>query len=94
MTTLEATSIQAMLADAVTAGRQSMAVEASSEGLAQARLDGCEFDVAVFTNLTRDHLDFHGSMERYLAAKGLLFEMLRAAQRQGVPARRRSQRRR
>jgi UDP-N-acetylmuramoyl-L-alanyl-D-glutamate--2,6-diaminopimelate ligase len=76
MTTLEATSIQARLADAVAAGRQSMAVEASSEGLAQSRLAGCEFDVAVFTNLTRDHLDFHGTMERYLAAKGLLFEML------------------
>jgi UDP-N-acetylmuramoyl-L-alanyl-D-glutamate--2,6-diaminopimelate ligase len=76
MTTLEATSIQAMLAEAVKAGRQSMAVEASSEGLAQSRLEGCEFDVAVFTNLTRDHLDFHGTMERYLEAKGALFEML------------------
>jgi UDP-N-acetylmuramoyl-L-alanyl-D-glutamate--2,6-diaminopimelate ligase len=76
MTTVEATLIQAMLAEAVAAGRESMAVEASSEGLAQARLEGCEFDVAVFTNLTRDHLDFHGTMERYLAAKGLLFEML------------------
>ena len=76
MTTVEATSIQSMLADAVSAGRQSMAVEASSEGLAQSRLEGCEFDVAVFTNLTRDHLDFHGTMERYLEAKGQLFEML------------------
>jgi UDP-N-acetylmuramoyl-L-alanyl-D-glutamate--2,6-diaminopimelate ligase len=76
MTTLEATSIQAKLADAVTARRESMAVEASSEGLAQSRLAGCEFDVAVFTNLSRDHLDFHGTMERYLAAKGLLFETL------------------
>ena len=51
-------------------------VEASSEGLAQGRLDGCVFDVAVFTNLTRDHLDFHGTMEAYRDAKGLLFEML------------------
>jgi UDP-N-acetylmuramoyl-L-alanyl-D-glutamate--2,6-diaminopimelate ligase len=76
MTTLEATSIQSLLARAVQNGKASMAVEASSEGLAQHRLDGCEFDVAVFTNLTRDHLDFHGSMERYLAAKGILFEML------------------
>lgn len=76
MTTLEATSIQSMLAGAVENGRKSMTVEASSEGLAQHRLQGCEFDVAVFTNLTRDHLDFHGNMERYLAAKGLLFEML------------------
>jgi UDP-N-acetylmuramoyl-L-alanyl-D-glutamate--2,6-diaminopimelate ligase len=76
MTTLEATSIQSMLADALTAGRQSMVVEASSEGLAQGRLNGCEIDVAVFTNLTRDHLDFHGTMERYLEAKGMLFRKL------------------
>ncbi len=76
MTTLEATSIQSMLSRAVSNGRAAMAVEASSEGLAQFRLEGCEFDIAVFTNLTRDHLDFHGSMERYLAAKGILFEML------------------
>jgi UDP-N-acetylmuramoyl-L-alanyl-D-glutamate--2,6-diaminopimelate ligase len=76
MTTVEATSIQSMLARAVANGHASMAVEASSEGLAQSRLEGCEFDVAVFTNLTRDHLDFHGTMESYLAAKGILFEML------------------
>jgi UDP-N-acetylmuramoyl-L-alanyl-D-glutamate--2,6-diaminopimelate ligase len=76
MTTVEATSIQSMLARAVANGRASMTVEASSEGLAQHRLEGCEFDVAVFTNLTRDHLDFHGTMESYLAAKGILFEML------------------
>ncbi len=75
MTTLEATPIQSRLAEAV--GRpKSMVVEASSEGLAQHRLDGCDFDVAIFTNLTRDHLDFHGTMERYLAAKGLLFRKL------------------
>ena len=76
MTTLEATSIQSMLADSVKAGRRSMVVEASSEGLAQGRLNGCQIDVAVFTNLTRDHLDFHGTMERYLEAKGLLFHKL------------------
>ena len=76
MTTLEATSIQSMLADALSAGRQSMVLEASSEGLAQGRLNGCEIDVAVFTNLTQDHLDFHGTMERYLEAKGLLFRKL------------------
>jgi UDP-N-acetylmuramoyl-L-alanyl-D-glutamate--2,6-diaminopimelate ligase len=78
MTTLEATSIQALLARAVTNGRRSMVIEASSEGLAQSRLAGCEIDVAVFTNLTRDHLDFHGTMREYLAAKGLLFAMLDA----------------
>ncbi|HWO72248.1 MAG TPA: UDP-N-acetylmuramyl-tripeptide synthetase, partial [Dehalococcoidia bacterium] len=76
MTTLEATSIQELLAAAASSGRLTMVVEASSEGLAQHRLEGCEFDMAVFTNLTRDHLDFHGTMENYLAAKGILFEML------------------
>src|SRR3989304_5227906 len=73
---LEGTVVQRLLARAVAAGRRSMAVEASSEGLALQRLAGCRFDLAVFTNLTRDHLDFHGTMERYLAAKGILFEML------------------
>jgi UDP-N-acetylmuramoyl-L-alanyl-D-glutamate--2,6-diaminopimelate ligase len=76
MTTVESTDIQAMLAQAVAHGVQSMVVEASSEGLAQGRLEGCVFDAAMFTNLTRDHLDFHGTMEAYRDAKGLLFEML------------------
>jgi UDP-N-acetylmuramoyl-L-alanyl-D-glutamate--2,6-diaminopimelate ligase len=76
MTTLEAPLLQSSLAKALAAGRETMVVEASSEGLSQGRLDSCRFDVAVFTNLSRDHLDFHGSMERYLAAKGLLFQKL------------------
>jgi UDP-N-acetylmuramyl-tripeptide synthetase len=78
MTTLEATQVQERLAAAVAGGCEAMCVEASSEGLAQHRLDGCEFDVAVFRNLSRDHLDFHGTMEAYRNAKGLLFEMLEA----------------
>jgi UDP-N-acetylmuramoyl-L-alanyl-D-glutamate--2,6-diaminopimelate ligase len=85
MTTVEGTTLQALLAGAVAAGRRSMLVEASSEGLAQHRLDGCQFDVAVFTNLTRDHLDFHGTMERYLAAKGLLFEKLNEPSAKSFP---------
>jgi UDP-N-acetylmuramoyl-L-alanyl-D-glutamate--2,6-diaminopimelate ligase len=76
MTTVESTVIQDLLARALAGGRRSMAVEASSEGLAQHRLNGCLFDAAIFTNLSRDHLDFHGTMENYLAAKGRLFEML------------------
>jgi UDP-N-acetylmuramoyl-L-alanyl-D-glutamate--2,6-diaminopimelate ligase len=76
MTTVEATTVQAMLARAMAHDRASMVVEASSEGLVQGRLNGCLPDVAVFTNLSRDHLDFHGTMEDYRAAKGLLFEML------------------
>jgi UDP-N-acetylmuramoyl-L-alanyl-D-glutamate--2,6-diaminopimelate ligase len=76
MTTVEATTIQSLLATALRNGRETMVVEASSEGLAQGRLNGCLPDVAVFTNLSRDHLDFHGTMENYREAKGLLFEML------------------
>jgi UDP-N-acetylmuramoyl-L-alanyl-D-glutamate--2,6-diaminopimelate ligase len=76
MTTLEATQVQERLAGALSSGVQAMCLEASSEGLAQRRLDGCEFDVAVFRNLTRDHLDFHGTMESYRDAKALLFAML------------------
>jgi UDP-N-acetylmuramyl-tripeptide synthetase len=81
MTTLEATQVQERLAAAVAGGCAAMCVEASSEGLAQHRLDGSEFDVAVFRNLSRDHLDFHGTMEAYRDAKGLLFEMLEAPSR-------------
>ena len=76
MTTIEATLLQSHLGRAVDNGRRTMVVEASSEGLAMQRLDGCKVDVAVFTNLTRDHLDFHGTMAHYLEAKGLLFEKL------------------
>jgi UDP-N-acetylmuramoyl-L-alanyl-D-glutamate--2,6-diaminopimelate ligase len=76
MTTVEAPVIQRRLRDAVSNGKRGMVLEASSEGLAQHRLDGCEVDVGVFTNLTRDHLDFHGTMEAYVAAKARLFEML------------------
>jgi len=85
MTTVESTTIQSKLAEAERHGLQSMVVESSSEGLAQHRLNGCHFDVAVFTNLTRDHLDFHGTMERYLEAKGRLFEMLDQQSENGFP---------
>lgn len=51
-------------------------MEVSSQGLHLGRVVGCEFRTAVFTNLTRDHLDYHGTMENYLVAKGLLFSRL------------------
>ncbi len=92
MTTVEAPVIQAHLAAARDMGRRSMVIEASSEGLAQHRLDGCDFDVAVFTNLSRDHLDFHGTMENYLMAKGLLFVQTRPHGGQTLPQNRRAQR--
>jgi UDP-N-acetylmuramoyl-L-alanyl-D-glutamate--2,6-diaminopimelate ligase len=85
MTTLEATQIQERLAVALRQGRQAMCVEASSEGLAQQRLGGCEMDVAVFRNLSPDHLDFHGTMEAYRDAKAILFAMLEPDQGKPYP---------
>jgi len=73
LTTPEATELQRTLAQGVTAGAAAAVVEVSSHGLEQHRLDGCRFKVAAFTNLGRDHLDFHGSMERYFLAKERLF---------------------
>jgi UDP-N-acetylmuramoyl-L-alanyl-D-glutamate--2,6-diaminopimelate ligase len=58
-------------------GVRSVAMEVSSHALAQRRVDGASFDVAVFTNLTRDHLDYHGTMDAYLEAKALLAESVR-----------------
>jgi UDP-N-acetylmuramoyl-L-alanyl-D-glutamate--2,6-diaminopimelate ligase len=59
-------------------GVDSVALEASSHALAQHRLDALRFDVAVFTNLTQDHLDFHGDLEHYFLAKARLVELLEA----------------
>ncbi len=74
LTTPDPLSLQRELRELLDAGAQAMAMEVSSIGLAQRRVDGMNFDIALFTNLTRDHLDFHGTMERYEAAKALLFE--------------------
>jgi UDP-N-acetylmuramoyl-L-alanyl-D-glutamate--2,6-diaminopimelate ligase len=73
-TTPFATELQEQLAEAVKAGNQYAVMEVSSHALAQGRVKACEFEVAVFTNLTQDHLDFHKTMEEYFAAKALLFE--------------------
>jgi UDP-N-acetylmuramoyl-L-alanyl-D-glutamate--2,6-diaminopimelate ligase len=73
-TTPEAPELQERLAGIVAEGRQAVAMEVSSHALALHRVDGMRFDVAVFTNLGRDHLDFHGTEERYFAAKARLFE--------------------
>ena len=62
------------LAECRDAGAAALAIEVSSIGLEQGRVDGMHFDVALFTNLTRDHLDFHGTMEDYEAAKRRLFD--------------------
>ncbi len=72
-TTPESTAIQAALAEMRAAGAKAAVLEVSSHALAQERVAGMRFAVAGFTNLTRDHLDYHGDMERYFAAKRRLF---------------------
>jgi UDP-N-acetylmuramoyl-L-alanyl-D-glutamate--2,6-diaminopimelate ligase len=74
--TPEAHQLQRMLREMVEAGCRSAVMEATSHGLALKRVDRIRFDIAVFTNLTRDHLDFHKTPESYLAAKATLFENL------------------
>ncbi len=74
-TTPEAPLIQELLAEMVADGTRAAAMEVSSHSLALDRVEGCRFDVAVFTNLTRDHLDFHGDMESYYEAKKRLFAL-------------------
>jgi UDP-N-acetylmuramoyl-L-alanyl-D-glutamate--2,6-diaminopimelate ligase len=72
-TTPEAPDLQRVLADARTAGRRCAAIEVSSHALTYHRVDGTRFAAGVFTNLGRDHLDVHGTIERYFAAKARLF---------------------
>jgi UDP-N-acetylmuramoyl-L-alanyl-D-glutamate--2,6-diaminopimelate ligase len=72
-TTPFAVELQRQLAEALTAGCKFGVMEVSSHALAQGRVLGCTFEVAVFTNLTQDHLDFHRDMDDYFAAKALLF---------------------
>ncbi len=79
-TTPEADVIQARLAEMAAAGQTHAVIEASSHGLELQRVRGCEFDLAVFTGLSDDHLDFHGTRERYLEAKLRLFRALDDAQ--------------
>ncbi|MEO7370613.1 MAG: UDP-N-acetylmuramoyl-L-alanyl-D-glutamate--2,6-diaminopimelate ligase, partial [Ilumatobacteraceae bacterium] len=73
-TTPESPELQARLAAFVEQGVTDVVMEVSSHALALNRVAGCRFDIAVFTNLGRDHLDLHGTQERYFAAKALLFQ--------------------
>jgi UDP-N-acetylmuramoyl-L-alanyl-D-glutamate--2,6-diaminopimelate ligase len=77
-TTPEAPDVQGLMRQMVEAGCGACAMEVSSHALALRRADGIRFAAGVFTNLTRDHLDFHSDMEDYFAAKRRLFEMLPA----------------
>jgi len=74
MTTPDPISLQAMLSDCLDQGVERLAMEVSSHALDQGRCDDVAFDAAVFTNLSRDHLDYHGTMEAYAAAKRRLFD--------------------
>ena len=73
-TTPESLELNQLLAEGLSQGVTESVMEVSSHALEQQRVFGIPFDVAVFTNLTRDHLDYHGTMEKYFQAKQLLFE--------------------
>ncbi|MGH6960556.1 MAG: Mur ligase family protein, partial [Dongiaceae bacterium] len=79
LTTPDPVALHRQLAALAADGIDHLAMEASSHGLEQYRLDGVRVSLAAFTNLTRDHLDYHGTMAAYLAAKQRLFEALLAA---------------
>lgn len=82
LTTPDAPTLQAALARMAREGARAAALEVSSHALHRKRVEGCTFGCAVFTNLTQDHLDYHGAMEAYFEAKSLLF----ARYRGGAPA--------
>ena len=77
LTTPESLDLQEMLADMVEQGITHVVLEVSSHALALDRVSGCDFDIAIFTNLTHDHLDFHKTKKKYLATKLKLFENLK-----------------
>jgi UDP-N-acetylmuramoyl-L-alanyl-D-glutamate--2,6-diaminopimelate ligase len=86
VTTPDAPVIQSLLARMVEAGTQVAILETTSHGLAQHRVTGAQYDVAVVTNVTHEHLDEHGTWEQYCDAKARLFRMLGSAWRKpGVP---------
>ena len=76
LTTPEAPDLMRMVAEMHESGARALAMEVSSHALAQRRVDGMEFDIGVFTNLTHDHLDFHGDFANYFEAKTRLFTHL------------------
>ena len=76
LTSPDPVTLHQMMAEGVQSGASSCVMEASSHALDQARVEDVSFDVAVFTNLTRDHLDYHKTFEHYFAAKSRLFDLL------------------
>lgn len=83
-TTPESLEVQQLLAQMLRADCQCCVMEVSSHALDQKRVLGVEFDVAIFTNLTRDHLDYHGTMENYYLAKRKLFARQQAGAKRGA----------
>ena len=77
LTTPDIDDLHGILHDMVDAGIDACALEASSIGIEQGRVDAIDFDAAIFTNLTHDHLDYHGTMENYFQAKKKLFDNLK-----------------
>lgn len=86
-TTPGAVELQQLLARMVQSGLDTVAMEVSSHALAMDRTSGCEYDTAVFTNLTQDHLDYHHTMEEYFKAKVRLFTELTTSGRKDRPKR-------
>src|SRR5437870_2833616 len=84
-TTPESLDLQELLALIANAGCRAASMEVSSHALAQKRTRGIEWDVAVFTNLTQDHLDFHGTIENYFEAKAKLFTQLPQQEKKREP---------
>jgi len=85
-TTPDAPDVQRLLSDMVAARLDSCVLEATSHGLAQHRVTACEFDVAVVTNITHEHLDIHGSLAAYRAAKASLFKgLMEGFRKPGLP---------
>ena len=82
--TQEAVEVQEFFAELLVAGGTWGVLEATSHALALRKLRGCEVDIAVFTNLSPEHLDFHGTLQRYLETKGQLFVMLPGSADKGV----------
>lgn len=87
VTTPEAPDVQRYLAKMVASGLTHVVLEATSHGLAQERVGACEFDIGVVTNITHEHLDYHGSLAAYRAAKARLFTGLGASEKSFHPPR-------
>lgn len=86
VTTPDAPDVQRYLALMAQEGCQAVVLEATSHGLHQGRVAACDFDVAVVTNVTHEHLDYHGTWDAYLDAKAILFESLTTARRKAGQA--------